>query len=108
VLHRVAEPVQGPDARVAAPGEDQLADAAGADHLVVDEVGGHPRDGEVAPALPDDLVAGGHRDEVGEALQRDQVAVADELRDALGQGEEVGHAAPTFVRNANGCIETTP
>ena len=42
VLDRVAEAVQRADAGVAALGEDQLARAAGADHLVVDHVRGHP------------------------------------------------------------------
>ena len=53
VLDRVAEAVQGADAGVAAPGEDQLAGAAGADHLVVDDVGGQPYQGQVPPALPE-------------------------------------------------------
>jgi hypothetical protein len=37
-LHRLAEAVQAADARVPAPAEDQLARAAGADQLVVDDV----------------------------------------------------------------------
>ena len=51
--------------------------APGADQLVVDHVGRHAHEGEVAPALADDLVTGGVRDQVGEALHRDGVAVVD-------------------------------
>ena len=52
-----------------------LRGAPGADQLVVDDVGRHPHQVQVAPALADDLVPGGVRDEVGEALERRRVAV---------------------------------
>ena len=55
----------------------------GGHHLVVDEVGRQPGEGQVALALADDLVAGGEADEVGEALDRHGVAVADEVRDRV-------------------------
>ena len=51
----------------------------GADHLVVDHVGGHAGERQVAPALPDDLVARREADQVRESLDRDGVAVAHEL-----------------------------
>jgi hypothetical protein len=35
-------------------------------------------------------VAGGHRYQVGEALERDGVAVVDQLRDGLGQRGDAG------------------
>src|SRR3954452_6822225 len=70
VLDRVAQPVQRPDARIASPREDELARAAHADHLVIDQVGGHTYKGELTPALPDDLVAGREWYQVGKALQR--------------------------------------
>ncbi len=83
VLDRVAQPVQRADARVAAPREDELARAAHPDQLVVDDVGRHPHERQVAPPLPDQLVPGRVRDQVREALERDDVAVAHELRDRL-------------------------
>ena len=89
-LDRVAKAVQRADARVAAPGEHELGGAAGADELVVDEVGRHPDEGEIASSLPDDLVAGGERDQVREALERNDVAVVDEARDRLGKRGDLG------------------
>ena len=85
--------------RVAAPGEDQLAGAAGADQLVVDDVRGHPDQRQVAPALPDDLVPGGERDEVGEPLQGHRVAVVDQVRHAVGQRDELRHGPPRLLRD---------
>ena len=75
VLDGVAEAVEAPDARVAAPGEDQLASRAHPDHLVVDEVRRHPDEGKVPLLLADDLVRSGERDEVREALEGDRVPV---------------------------------
>jgi hypothetical protein len=86
VLHAAADGVQRPDPRVAEPGEDQLAGDAGADHLVVDHVGGEPAEGQVALALADHLVPGGEGDQVREALDRQGVAVADQ------RGDRVAHA----------------
>ena len=60
----VAEAVQRAHAGVAAVGEDQLARAAGADHLVVDQIRRHPAQGQVPATLTDDLVAGGEADAV--------------------------------------------
>lgn len=91
VLDGVPEAVQRTDARVAAPGEDQLPGRTRADQLVVDDVGGHPGEREVLDPLTDDLVRGGERDEVGEPLQRHGVAVMNQLRDGLVQGTDVGH-----------------
>jgi hypothetical protein len=85
MLHRVAEPVQRADAGVAAPGEDQLAGAAGADELVVDEVRRHPDQGQVAAPLPDHLVPGGERDQVGETFHGHGVAVTDRPLHGFGE-----------------------
>ena len=72
--------VQAAHARVAQPREDELARDARGDHLVVDEVGGHARERQVAPSLADDLVAGREADEVREPLDGHRVAVAHERR----------------------------
>ena len=56
---------------------------AHADQLVVDQVGRHADQRQVLAALADRLVAGGERDQVGEALEGDRVAVADDLLDGL-------------------------
>ncbi len=54
---------------------------------------------EVTLALADDLVAGGERDEVREALDRDRVAVADELGDGVVHRGDLG-AQPRALRVA--------
>ena len=81
VFDRVAQAVQRPDARISAPGEDDLLDAPGADELIVDQVRGHADHGEIALGLPDDLVSGGERDQVREPFQGDRVAVANRFAD---------------------------
>ena len=91
VLHRVAQAVQRADAGVAAPREDELARAAHADHLIVDQIGRHAHQREVALALPDDLVPRGEGDEVREALERDGAAVVDVGGDRVVQRQELGH-----------------
>ena len=91
VLDSVAEPVQGADARIPAPGEDQLPRAAHPDQLVADQVGRHADEREVFPPLPDQLVAGRVRDQVREALERDDVAVVDEGGDRVSERKDLGH-----------------
>ena len=85
VLNRVTEPVERADARVAAPREDQLAHAARADELVVDQVRRHPDERQVAAPLPDELVPGGERDQVGEPLHRHGVAITDRPLHGFGE-----------------------
>ena len=41
ILHRVAQPVQRADARIAAPGKLELRDAARADQLIVNQIRRH-------------------------------------------------------------------
>ena len=77
--------MQRADAGIATPRERELRRATGADQLVVDDVGRHPHQVQVAAALADDLVTGGVRDEVGEAFERDLVAVVHELSDSFLQ-----------------------
>ena len=85
MLHRVAEPVQRADARIAAPGEDQLAGAACADELVVDQVGRHPDQGQIPAPLPDHLVSGGERDQVRESLHGHGVPVVNRPLHGFGE-----------------------
>ena len=96
VLHRVPKPVQRPDPGVAAPRERQRAGAAGADHLVVDEVGRHADQVKVFPPLPDEFVARGERDQVREALHGHALAVADVPRERFREIED-GHGYSTTV-----------
>ena len=77
VLDRVAQAMQRADARIAAPGKNQLVDAAHADELVVDQVRRHADQRQTLAALADDLMGGGMRDQVGETFQRHRVAVAN-------------------------------
>src|SRR3954447_23485244 len=66
---------------------------AHADELVVEDVGRHPDQLQLAPSLAQHLVAGGERDRVGEALHGDGVAVADERAHAVCKAHDVGHGA---------------
>jgi hypothetical protein len=96
VLHGVAEAVQGANTRVSAPGEDQLPGATHPDHLVVDEVRGHPDQGQVPSPLADDLVAGGARNEVREAFEGYRVAVVDQFGYRLAQGRHFAQLLASF------------
>ena len=53
----------------------------GADELIVDQIRGHADHGEIAFALPYDLVPRGERDQVREPFQGDRVAVANRFAD---------------------------
>ena len=77
VFDCVSQTVQRADAGIAAPGENQLADAAHADELIVNEVRRHPDQRQPLAALTDNLVARSMRDKMSETLKRDGVAVAD-------------------------------
>ena len=85
VLDGVAEAVQRADAGVAAVREGQPACPAHADQLVVDDVRGHADERQLLSALADDLVGGRERHEVREALERELVTVAHQLRDRVGE-----------------------
>ena len=50
-LDGIAETVKRAHSRVASPREDELACGAHADHLVVEEIGGHADEGQVAESL---------------------------------------------------------
>src|SRR5882762_318863 len=91
ILDRVAHAMERADARIAAPGKHRLVGAAHADELVVDQVGRHADQREAPAALADHLVAGGVRNEMGEAFHRERVAVADIGLHGGRQGHELSH-----------------
>ena len=80
--------------------EDELRGAPGGHHLVVDQVRRQPRQGQVAPPLADHLVAGREADQVGEALDRQRVAVVDVGGHRLAQRDDLGgHAGDASRRS---------
>jgi hypothetical protein len=91
MLDGVAQAVQRPHAGVAAPRKYQLARAAHPDQLIVDQIGGHANERQVALLLSNDLVAGGEGDQVSEALQRDRPAIVNIGGDRGGERQEFGH-----------------
>ena len=103
VLDGVAHAVQRPDARVAAVGEDHPLDAPEADHLVEEDVRRQPDHGEIGEALAQQLMAGGERDEVREALEGDEASIPHQRRDGFGQRLEsagLPHPGPPHVRSS--------
>jgi hypothetical protein len=94
VLDGDPKAVEGADAGVAAPGEDELIRAAHPYHLVVDQVRLHPDQGQVPPALADDLVRTCRRDQMCEPLHCDGVAIAHQPGDRLPQLYDLSHAEP--------------
>jgi hypothetical protein len=55
------------------------------DELVVEQVGRHPDQLEFSPALAQQLVTGGERDQMGEAFERDAVAIRDQLMHRIAE-----------------------
>jgi len=80
--------MQGPDARIAAPGEHEPIRRAHADQLVVDQIRGHPHQREVPALLPQHLMGCRERNEMRKALHGHAVPVMDVRGDGLGQGTE--------------------
>ena len=70
-----ANRVQRADTRVAEPAEDQLRGAPCGNHLVVDQIGRHARQRQVAALLSNDLVPCGKRDAVRESFDGHRIAV---------------------------------
>ncbi len=102
-LDGVAQAMERADAGIAAPREHQLARAAAPDHLVVQEVRRHAHERQIGNALPDDLVPGGKRDEVGKTLERDALAGTHESRDGVGKRRERAHASSVKLRMVPRC-----
>ena len=84
--------MQRTDARIAQIGEDQPTGDTRRDHLVVEQIGRHTDEGQLAAALADDFVAGGKADEGSETFNGYTVAVADISGDGVAHREKfVGH-----------------
>ena len=94
--------MQRPDARVAAPENVSARGAAGTDQLVVDHVGRHPHEVQVAAVLADDLVPGGVGDEVGEALHGHGVAIVHMACDASAS-ETISAMLPDHQKSIGYC-----
>jgi hypothetical protein len=94
ILDRVAEAMEGADAGIPAPGEDQLGGTTHPDHLVEEQIRGEPDEREIGHTLADDFVAGGKRYEVGESLHGDGIAVMDQQLDGLRQCQYLCHGSP--------------
>ena len=90
-LDGIAQAVERPDAGVAAPREDQALRQAAPDHLVVEQVGRHPDERELADALADHLVARGEGDQVREPLERHGIARAHQSGHGVVQAEKLAH-----------------
>jgi hypothetical protein len=88
VLDGIAQPVQRPHARIAAPGEYETIRRTHADQLVVDQIRGHPHQREVPTLLPQHLVGRRERDEMRKALHCHAIPVMDVRGNGLGEGTE--------------------
>ena len=93
--------MQRTDAGIAAPGKRQFSRAAHPDHLVVDQVGGHSDQVQVAPTLTDHFVPGGKWDQMRKAFQRDARAIGDKTLDRLAHRQVQRPAHSTTVRDCS-------
>jgi hypothetical protein len=85
--------LQRADARIAAPGKGQASGAPHPDQLVIDHVGRHPNQVQIASPLTNDLVPGGMRNQVGKPLQRHRIPIKDILGNCLTQRTNLSHDA---------------
>jgi hypothetical protein len=95
LLDRVPQAVERAHTGVAAPGEHQFFDAACADELVVDHIGGHADHGQVAALLANNLMARRKRDQMSEPFKRDGVAVLDEFLNGFFERDNAGQLCST-------------
>ena len=91
-LNSIPEPVQQPNAGIAGPGEDQLAGATRANHLVIKQIRAQANQCQVTLLLSNDFVAGGEWDKVAEAFKGNGVAVVDQVMNGIRKGGNVRHA----------------
>src|SRR5580765_2197265 len=100
MLDCVADAVQRSNTRIARPREDQLAHAAHADELIVDQIWRHANEREFLSLLADDFMAGGIRDEMSKPFEGEGAAVADVCGDGVGEGEEFACHVVYWRKNA--------
>ena len=99
-LDRAAHAVQGADARITRPREDQLRGAAGCDQLVVDEIGRETGERQITALLADDLVRGGEADEMREPFDDEDVAIAHEAAHRLVHAHDLAQAGTRSSESA--------
>ena len=95
MFHGIAEAVQRSDTGIAAPREHQPPRASRADELVVNQVGRHSHERQVAAFLTDHFVSGGKRNEMGKSFHRDDVAIMNQLGNRLLQCDDLRHRSET-------------
>ena len=76
ILNRIAKPVQRSHAWIASPGKHDPRGAPHADHLIVNDVGGHSDQGQASAPLPHQFVPRGKWDQMRESLERHGIAIA--------------------------------
>src|SRR5882724_4604161 len=94
LFDRLAQSVERAHARIASPGEDQLARQAHADDLVIDQIGGHADQCQIALALANRLQRRRRGDQMGKAFEGDAIAVLDQMPHRLGQTRNFRHVPP--------------
>src|SRR5215475_8189246 len=103
MFNSVAQTVERADARIATPGKNQFPRAAGADELVVNDVGRHADEGEILAALTNDLMTGGERNEMRKTLHRDGIAVMKVSADGVLERSDFSHIVEDAVRKRLSC-----
>src|SRR5262249_37913510 len=76
-------------AGIAAPREDEFARAPAADHLVVEQIGRHADERQLADALADDLVTSRKRNEMREPFEGHGRALAHEGGDGVREAHHL-------------------
>src|SRR6202022_1577577 len=106
-LNRAPHGVQRSHPRIARPRENQLARAARCDQLIEDEIRREPAEHQTPPTLADDFVRCGKGDEMGKALDDDDVAVVHEARDRLAHRHEFRPRARAQTRTFNSAKDSS-
>jgi hypothetical protein len=83
------------DAGISEIAENDPGDGAGGNHLVEQDIGSGPRDGEGADAPAQDLMGGGERHQMAEPADEHGVAVVDVAGDGLGESGALDQMTPS-------------
>jgi hypothetical protein len=89
LLDCIPQAVQGTNPWVTSPGKDQLPRATGADELIVYQVWRQPDQCQIAPALPNDFVPGGKRNQMREAFEGNSIAITHSILDGFSEVQYV-------------------